>query len=270
MAHPVRPVEPEEGSRTARVFVLPDGAALARAVAGRLWGIAKERSSAGPTHVALSGGGTPRDAYASLAAEPYRERFPWNGVHFWQVDERFVPPGDPRSNRRMIASALISRAPVPKGNFHEIDTSLGDPAVAAEAYEAELLRTMPPAQGGVPRLDAVVLGVGSDGHTASLFPGDGSPGDGERLVVAAEGGDPPVPRVTMTLRLLNAAARILFVVRGDRKARILRDVVAAATGASKRSPALPAALVAPRRGTVVFLVDEGAARLLPRQSMEAG
>jgi 6-phosphogluconolactonase len=270
LAQPVKPDRPGEGSRAARVFVLPDAPALARAVAGRLWGIARERTAAGPVHVALSGGDTPRDAYAALAADPYRERFPWDAVHFWQVDERFVPPGDPRSNRGMIESTLISRAPVPDRNFHGIDTSLRDAAVAANAYEEELLRAVPSATGGAPRLDAIVLGIGVDGHTASLFPGAGSPGEGERLIVSAVGGAPPVPRVTMSLRLLNAAARILFVVRGEGKAQVLRDVVAAATGAPSRAPALPAALVAPRRGTVVFLVDEGASRLLPRQWREAG
>lgn len=270
MAQPVNPDRPGEGSPAARVFVLPDTGALARAVAGRLWGIARERAEAGPAHIALSGGDTPRDAYAALSADPYRERFPWSAVHFWQVDERIVPPGDLRSNRRMIEAVLLSRAPAPKGNFHGIDPSLADPSTIAAAYEKELLRAGPRARGSVPRLDAVVLGIGIDGHTASIFPGAGSAGDGERLVVPAEGGDPPVPRVTMSLRLLSAAARILFVARGEEKAEIVRDVVAAATGAARRDPALPATLVAPVRGTVVFLVDAAASRLLPPRWRSAG
>jgi 6-phosphogluconolactonase len=251
------------GGGEPRVFVLPTPKELARAVAGRLWGIARERAGSGAVHIALSGGGTPRKAYETLAGEPYRARFPWEVVHFWQVDERFVPPADPRSNRRMIEEALLSRAPVPPGHFHGVDTALPDPSVAAKAYEDLLRGAFPDATGGVPRLDAVVLGVGADGHTASLFPGAPFPLSGKGLALAAEGGDPPLPRVSMALPLLNGAARVLFLVQGKAKAKALRDAVAASRDASLRSAALPAGLVAPRRGTTVFLADAEAAGLLP-------
>jgi len=246
-----------------RVFVLPTPGELARALAGRLWGIARERAGAGAVHIALSGGRTPRQAYETLAEEPYRTRFPWEAVHFWQVDERFVPPGDARSNRRMIEEALLSRVPAPRGCFHGVDTSLPDPAAAAEAYEAALRRAFPAARGKVPRLDAIVLGIGADGHTASLFPGASFPLSGGGLAMAATGGDPPVPRVSMTLPLLNGAARVLFLVEGSAKAKALRDAVAASRDASLRSPSVPAGLVAPARGTVVCLADPDAAGLLP-------
>lgn len=247
----------------ARVYVLSTPLELARAAAGRLWGIARERTGAGPVHFALSGGATPRRAYGTLAAEPYRTRFPWETVHFWQVDERFVPPADPGSNRRMIEEFLLSRAPVPPGHFHGIDTALPDPAVAAAAYEAELRKMFPGAPRALPRFDAVVLGIGADGHTASLFPGSPSLSSEMELVVPAEGGDPPVPRVSMSLPLINAAARVIFLAQGEAKAKALREAVAASRDASLRSPAFPAGLVAPKRGTVVFLADAEAGGLLP-------
>jgi len=257
-------------SRDAAVFVLPSSGDLARAVAGRLWGIARERAGKGPIHILLSGGETPRDAYETLASNPYRERFPWDAVHFWMADERFVPPADPRSNRRMIEEALLSRAPIDKGRFHWIDTSLPGPDEAARAYEKELLGTIPGVAGGIPRLDAAVLGIGADGHTASLFPGMPSLEETRALALPAEGGDPPLARVTVTLPLLDAAARVLFVVRGEKKAEALREAVAAARDPSLRTVLLPATMVAPRRGTVVFLVDAEAAKLLPKDWRSAG
>lgn len=268
MAHAVNGTRAREGGG-AGVFVLSSPAELARAAAGRLWGIVRERG-AGPVHVLLSGGETPRKAYETLAAEPYRGRFPWGSVHFWQADERFVPAADPRSNRRMIGEALLSRAPAPLENFHGIDTSLPGPAEAARAYDAELRRAFPEPPGGVPRFDAVVLGVGEDGHTASLFPGSDALAEETALALPVVGGDPPVPRVTVTLPLLNAALRVVFVVQGEGKANALRDVVAAFRDPSLRSPGIPATLVTPRRGMVVFLADSGAASRLPAEWRSPG
>ncbi len=259
-----------EGIRGAAVFVLPSAGDLARAVAGRLWGIARECAGKGPIHILLSGGETPRDAYETLASNPYRERFPWDAVHFWMADERFVPPADLRSNRRMIEEALLSRAPIDKGCFHGIDTSLPGPGEAARAYDQELLGRITGIAGGIPRLDAAVLGIGADGHTASLFPGSPALEEARALALPAEGGDPPVPRVTVTLPLINAAARVLFVVRGEKKAEALHEAVAAARDPSLRTVLLPATMVAPRRGTVVFLVDAAAAKLLPPEWRSAG
>lgn len=257
-------------SHGAAVFVLPSPGDLARAVAGRLWGIARECAGKGPIHILLSGGETPRDAYETLASNPYRERFPWDAVHFWMADERFVPSADPRSNRRMIEEALLSRAPIDKGCFHGIDTSLPGPGEAARAYEKELLGRIPGVAGGIPRFNAAVLGIGADGHTASLFPGSPALEETRALALPAEGGDPPVPRVTVTLPLLDAAARVLFVVRGEKKAEALRETVAATRDPSLRTALLPATMVAPGRGTVVFLVDAPAAKLVPPEWRTAG
>lgn len=256
MAHPVK-------GAGARIHVLTGPAELARAAAGRLWGIARERATSGPVHIALSGGETPRRAYGALSAVPYRSGFPWGAVHFWQVDERFVPPDDPRSNRRMIREALLDPAGVPPERFHGVDTALPDPAAAAAKYEAEFRKAFPGASRGLPRLDAVVLGLGEDGHTASLFPGAAPEASGKELFLPAAGGDPPLPRVTMSLPLINAAACVLFLVQGERKAKALLELAASSRDASLRTPGFPAGRVAPVRGTLLILADAEAGRLLP-------
>ncbi len=252
------------GVRPGRLFVLPSAEELARAAAGRLWGIVRERADAlgrvpagrRVIAVAVSGGETPRPVYEALTASPYRERFPWDLVHFFQVDERWVPPGDPRSNRRMIEETLLSRGPVPRKNFHPVDTSLPAPADGARRYEEALREFFGTPPGGFPRFDAILLGIGRDGHTASLFPGSPAVDEGAAWVVEAAGGDPPLSRVTLTLPLLNAAARVVFVARGKEKAEAVHDVLFG--GAS------PAARVSPKRGTVTVLADsQAAARAMP-------
>jgi 6-phosphogluconolactonase len=250
-----------------RLFVVPTAEEMARAAAGRLWGIVRERAAtlarggkASPAiRVALSGGETPRRAYELLSSEPYRTRFPWESVHFYQVDERWVPPEDPRSNRRMLVEALLGRAPVPERNFHPVDTSLPLPEDGARRYEETLRAAFPDPAGGVPRFDAVLLGIGKDGHTASLFPGGPDVAErGGAWVAAIAGGDPPVPRVTLTLPVLCAAAQVIFLVSGREKAHALAGVLSG-------DPSLPASRVSPARGQVTFLADEPAASLAMRK-----
>ncbi len=260
MAKPVKMAKPVSGvSGPGRLFVLPSAEELARAAAGRLWGYVRERADAlgrsgggrRAIAVALSGGETPRPVYEALSAAPYRERFPWDRVHFFLVDERWVPPDDPRSNRRMIGEVLLSRAPVPRKNVHFIDTSLPSPADGALRYEKALRDFFGTPPGGFPRFDAVLLGIGCDGHTASLFPGSPALAEETAWVVESTGGDPPLPRVTLTLPVLNAAARVVFVARGKEKAEAIREALSGGTA--------PAARVSPRRGTVAVLADSSAA-----------
>lgn len=244
-----------------RLFVLSSPEELARAAAGRLWGIARERASVlartgkrpRNIYVALSGGETPRLTLSVLSSGPYRDRFPWRFVHFFQVDERWVPEDDPSSNQRMLRESLVSRAPVPADHFHAVDTSLPEPGEGARRYEEVLRQAFPRPRGGFPRFDAILLGLGADGHTASLFPGSSALEEESSWVTVAEGGMPPVPRVSLTLPVLNAAARILFLVSGGGKAEVLEDVV------SGKGRGLPASRVSPRRGGVVFLADASAA-----------
>jgi 6-phosphogluconolactonase len=251
---------------TERLFVLPSPEELARAAAGRIWGIVRERvaalaragKEAPRISVALSGGETPRRTCEVLSQEPYRTGFPWDSIHFFQVDERWVPPGDPLSNRRMLHEALLSRAPVPPPNFHRVDTSLPGPEEAARRYEEMLRVGFGVPAGGYPRFDAILLGIGKDGHTASLFPGAPDTASPGSWVAVTTGGDPPVPRVTLTLPVLCAAARVIFLASGREKAEALLGVLSG-------EPRLPASRVVPARGTVVFLADAQAAALAVRK-----
>jgi 6-phosphogluconolactonase len=251
-----------------RLFVLSSPEELARAAAGRLWGIARERATVlGRTgkgtqgiFVALSGGGTPRLTLSALSSEPYRDRFPWDLVHFYQVDERWVPKDDSSSNQRMLRESLVSRAPVPPDHFHPVDTSLPDPQEGARRYEDALRRAFRKTPGGFPRFDAVLLGLGTDGHTASIFPGSPVLEEDAAWVAKSEGGDPPAPRVTLTLPVLNAASQVFFLVSGKEKARVLEEVL------SGKGKELPASRVSPRRGKVTFLADSDAASRLVTKS----
>lgn len=251
-----------------RLFVLSSPEELARAAAGRLWGIARQRANvlkrAGKKtkgiFMALSGGTTPRRTLAALSSEPYRSRFPWNLVHFFQVDERWVPPGDPSSNQRMLKEALVSPAAVPPEKFHPVDTSLADPREGARRYEEALRSAFREVPGGFPRFDAILLGLGADGHTASLFPGSPALEEEFAWVTWAEGGDPSLPRVTLTLPVLNAASQVIFLVSGKEKALVFEEIL------SGRGSMLPASRVSPRKGRVTFLADADAASRLGARS----
>jgi len=251
-----------------RLFVCSSPEELARAAAGRLWGIVREREasqarrkkSSSKIAVALSGGTTPRRFLELLARPPYRERFPWRRVHFFQVDERWVPPDDSRSNQRMIRECLVDGGPVPEGNFHCVDLSRPDSAASARRYEERIRRFFPMPPGGFPRFDAVILGIGSDGHTASLFPGSPALEEREAWVAHTEGGTPSLPRVTLTVPVLNNAFRVIFLAGGREKAEILRRLFH-----GEEADSLPAARVFPKQGRLTWLVDALAASGLPKE-----
>jgi 6-phosphogluconolactonase len=210
-------------------------------------------AASGRFAVALSGGSTPRALYALLAsaAAPFRAALPWDRTHVLFADERAVPPGHPDSNYGMARDALLAHVPLPPGNVHRMRGE-DDPALAARAYEEELRALLGPA----PRLDLVLLGLGTDGHTASLFPGSPLLAERTRLAAAAEAGlEPFVGRITLTLPVLDAARRVLFLVAGAHKAPALARVLRG--GAGEGAP--PAARVRPAGGTVLWLVDRAAA-----------
>ena len=203
--------------------------------------------------VALSGGKTPRASYQLLATAPFRDQIEWSRVFVYFGDERCVPPGDERSNYHMASTALLDAVPIPAGNVHRMQGE-ADPAVAANEY-ATLLRTE---LGNRPQFDLVMLGLGADGHTASLFPGSDPAGNDEVLVRAVDAPDHTLWRITLTPVVINAARGVVFAVEGEEKARAL-----AAVYDGPRDPATyPAQVVAPKSGRLVWLVDETAARLL--------
>ena len=209
--------------------------------------------------VALSGGSTPHRAYELLATQPLRDQVPWKRIHVFWGDERCVPPTDPRSNEGTAREALLDRVPIPKSQIHPILCS-GDSRQAARRYESLLLQFFE----GPPRLDLVLLGLGEDGHTASLKPGTSALDERERLAVAVPDLGEGFDRVTLTAPALNGARKIVFAVSGQAKAHALREVLEG----PPRPDRFPAQLIHPVDGELLWLVDGPAASLLEHASTE--
>ena len=253
------PPEDNAAAMTRRVLILDDAKAVAEAAAKAVAAaITEARARRGRALLALSGGETPRRTFARLAADPYRTGIPWSDTQIFWSDERCVPATDPASNAAMANEVLLSRVPSP-GGVHPVRGDLGADAAAAD-YD-RLLRSF---SGGAhpPRLDLILLGVGADGHTASLFPGGelvGEPGDDGPWAMAATAPTAPKPRVTMTLPVLNAARAILFVVTGADKRPALASILGTPPDLS-----LPAARVRPATGRVTWLLDRDAAPADPQ------
>jgi len=229
------------------IKILPDAAALTAAAVEEFLRSAK-------TSVALAGGNTPRMVYSALAA---RQDVQWGKIHFFWGDERHVPPDHADSNFRMAHEAMLSRVPVPAGNIHRIHAENPDAGVAAAAYAADLCKHFQFGVGQFPRFDLVMLGMGPDGHTASLFPGTSAVGE-TRLIVAATWVEKfMAQRITLTVPAINNAACVMFVVCGADKAETLRLVFR-----GNQQPVFPSQLIRPTNGRLIWLVDEAAARLL--------
>lgn len=206
--------------------------------------------------LALAGGETPRALYRCLATE-HRDAVPWGRVHLFWGDERYVPPDDPRSNYRLVQDSLLRDVPIPRDNVHPMPTHFPDPRDAARAYEQDL-RTHFPAPW--PRVDLILLGIGPDGHTASLFPGSPALSEQDRWVVDVRAPvDPPV-RLTLTLPVLNHAAAVFFLVAGTAKA----DAVRRALTGPLDPLACPAGAVRPVGADPIWWLDDAAAALIRR------
>ena len=237
----------------ADLAVLPSAAALADAAAGRFITAARDAiASHGQFIVALSGGSTPRDTYLLLGTEALVSRVMWSRVQVLWGDERCVPPDNIESNYRMARETLLDRVPIPAANVHRIHGE-DDPATAAEVYEATLRALLRTPAGA--RIDLILLGLGEDGHTASLFPGNAAVHERTRWVMAARASAASVWRITLTPAVINAAAEILFLVSGGAKAGILRRVLEH----PRRAQELPAQAIAPSNGRVRWCVDAAAA-----------
>jgi 6-phosphogluconolactonase len=231
----------------ADVAVLPSAAALADAAAARFVAAAGDAiASHGQFIVALAGGSTPRDTYLRLGKEDLVSKVLWSRVQIVWGDERCVPPQNVESNYRMARETLLDRVPVPAANVHRIHGE-DDPATAAAAYEATLR--------ALPRIDLVLLGLGEDGHTASLFPGGTAVHEQTRWVMAARATAASMWRITLTPAVINAAAEVLFLVSGGAKANILRRVLEG----PRRPQELPAHAIAPSKGRLRWYVDAAAA-----------
>ena len=210
----------------------------------------------------LTGGSTPEQTYTMLGDRSRAATIDWSKTFVFVGDERFVPFDDARSNFGMARRALLVRVPIPSGQIFPVPTTEKTPAEAAKAYGNELARFFSRETGmAAPRFDLILLGLGEDGHTASLFPGFPTLGISDRWVTWSPPGTlpPHVDRVTMTYPVLDAARHVLFLVAGEKKAVAVRDVVEGGASPQER----PAAGVQPTNGQLTWLLDEGAARLLP-------
>src|SRR6185369_13049778 len=201
--------------------------------------------------VALSGGSTPKMLYELLAnpGEPFRERIPWGETHFFWSDERHVPPDHVDSNYHMANEAMLAHVPVPAGNIHRIHGENPDATESGGEYERDLIEITGDA---LPRLDLILLGLGPDGHTASIFPGSEVLHETQHLVGAPWVEKMNTYRITMTLPLLNNAATVLFLVSGAEKAEIVRAVL-------EGPKQYPAQYVNPTNGELLWLLDKDAA-----------
>jgi 6-phosphogluconolactonase len=217
--------------------------------------------ASGTFTLVLAGGSTPRLLYSLLADKPsFRAEMPWEKTHFFWGDERHVPPDHPDSNYRMAHEAMLSKVPVPPANVHRIRSENPDAAVAADDYEHELRQFFHLAERQLPRFDLVLLGMGTDGHTASLFPGTKALVEKKRLVSANWVEKLNTWRITLTAPVLSHAACVAFLVSGPDKAEPLRVVLR-----GQQQPELyPSQLIRPSNGRLIWLLDESAARLLER------
>lgn len=240
------------------ITIYPDPDAFVHGAAEFVCGLARAAiAETGRFAVALAGGGTPRPVYALLATPEFAGRIAWDKVQVFFGDERCVPPDDERSNFRMAREALLDHLPLPPANVHRIGGE-DDPAQAARAYEQDMklfFRTQAP-----PAFDLICLGLGENGHTASLFPGTAGLREQKRWVVSQYVETMKTWRVTVTPVLINAARNVVFLVKGSGKAEVLERVL---TGPYEPD-VLPAQLVQPTNGRTHWLVDAAAgARVKP-------
>jgi 6-phosphogluconolactonase len=240
----------------------PDPAALARRAAQYF---AEKSAAAAAAHgrarIAISGGSTPKAAFALLAdaSQPWRAKMPWDKLDLWWVDERCVPPDDADSNYRMTREAMLDRVPLKSGQIHRMQGEL-EPEDAAARYEMEMRNGFALRDGELPRFDLLELGLGPDGHTASLFPHTAALHETNRLVVANHVETVKDSwRVTLTRPVINNAADVFFLISGPDKAQILKEVMMGPRDQER----LPSQLIAPSGGILTLLLDRGSAALLP-------
>jgi 6-phosphogluconolactonase len=233
------------------VEVVADAGALAeRAAEWVSEQAAAATASRGEFSIALAGGSTPKALYRLLVGPPYRERLDWSRWSVYFGDERASPPDDPESNYRMARETLLDHVPIPPGRVHRMEAERPDLEAAAAEYSALLEATLPIGAGGAPRLDCILLGIGTDGHTASLFPGTPALEVADAWATRGLATYEPYDRITVTFPLINGGAAVAFLVAGESKRAALAGVVAGT---------VPAARVRPTHGELRWFLDRAAA-----------
>jgi len=205
--------------------------------------------------VAIPGGTTPAPIYKLFAVDEYCSKIPWSNTHIFWVDERCVPVTDKASNYGRALENFLDSVPISSANIHEMPVYLQSKQ-GASTYELDLIDFFRLKRGEFPVFDLIYLGVGSDGHIASLFPGSSSLNEKDRLVLAVKGSDSEIDRLTLTLPVLNNARKIVFFATGKGKALIVRDLF------KSNQIKFPAQLIKPLKGDVMWLLDRDAALLL--------
>jgi 6-phosphogluconolactonase len=246
--------------------VYEDSEALARAAAQHFVDRAQEAvAKRGRARFAISGGSTPKATFALLAnpSEPYSKETPWDKIELFWVDERTVGPDDPESNYRMTNEELLSKVPLKPGNVHRIEGEL-DPEEAAAKYESLIRAQFRRVGAEVPRFDIVWLGMGDDGHTASLFPHTAGIHELGRIVYANHVPQKDTWRITLTWPVINEALDVVFLIGGDAKAVPLERVLYG----KHDTEVTPAQLIQPKNGSLTFLLDRKAAANLPKPNAE--
>lgn len=208
--------------------------------------------------IALSGGNTPRKLYERLASEEFVSRIPWESTYWFFGDERHVPPDHDDSNYKMASDSLLSNVPIPTGNIHRIMTEKPDPPTIAASYELTLMKVFNLAPGELPVFDLMFLGVGADGHVASLFPHSDALQVTARMATANKIPETENWRITMTFPVINEAKQLLFLVAGEDKAEALRQVLEGPSNPEE----FPAQLIRQKRGFQLWLIEKSAAALL--------
>lgn len=241
------------------VEVLPTAGDLFHAAAEEFVAIGRNTIGAqGRFTVALSGGSTPKSLYSLLAQQ--HANFTWNRTFLFFGDERHVPPDDPESNYRMVNESLLSKIQMPPENVFRVKAENPDAAAAALDYEKQMRQFFAVPSGEFPRFDLILLGMGPDGHTASLFPGSEALKEQSRWVIANWVEKFKTQRITFSFPVLNAASEVMFMASGPDKADMVKQVLE-----DKNTPPYPSQQVLPKDGKLVWKLDEGAASKLERQ-----
>jgi len=243
-----------------QIAIFPDTNTLSQQAAQYIVRLASEAIvTRGRFTIALSGGSTPKILYGLLGTEPYRDQINWASVEIFWSDERCVPPDSADSNYALAQEVLLSKIPIPANQIHRMPADQPDREAASREYTSEMQRTF--GTNGIPSFDLLQLGMGPEGHTASLFPHQESLHEQQRLVIPVTVPKPPPPRLTFTPPLLNAARHVLFLVTGSEKA----EAVQAVLEGPDQPEEYPAQIVRPPKGEVVWMLDTGAAAKLTKK-----
>lgn len=254
------------GKLTIQYFVADGAESLAQRAAQHIVEAVEQAVAArGRARIAISGGSTPKRAFQLLGdpAQPWRARMPWDRLEIFWVDERCVPPDDPDSNYRMTREALLDDAPLTPAQVHRMEGEL-DPEEGAARYESGLRNAFRLEGAETPVFDLIQLGMGPDGHTASLFPYTAALDEIGRLSVANHVQNKDAWRITLTWPVIDHARQVFFLIGGAEKAAILREVLLGPREAER----LPSQLIRPSSGILTLILDKAAASLLPATDAE--